>query len=149
MYLGDMYTFPASPLILSLVRPFHPVQSHLTSPSLPSPPLLHLPSILPPQAQQDWKTRRGFCPVTREDKLRYDSWAWLVLVLEKGALERRSVEGGIEVSSSCTVFEYWQEYLGVKYLLYSWRCCEVGCYLPDLTICTYRPYLRRYLKVPY
>lgn len=48
----------------------------------------------------------------REDKVRlgrYDSWAWLVLVLEKGALERRSVEGGIEVPLSCTVFEYWQE----------------------------------------
>lgn len=69
----------------------------------------------------------------------------------EGALERRSVEGGIEVPSSCTVFEYssWQEYLSVKYLLYSWRCCEVGLllYLPDLTICTYLPYLRRYLKV--
>lgn len=59
--------------------------------------------------------------MTREDKGRYDSWA--CLVLEKGALERRSVEGGIEVPLSCTVFEYWQEYLSGKY---SWRCREVG-----------------------
>lgn len=96
----------------------------ITRPSLPSSPIPSPISFSPisspssssfysstpsPTGRPEGLSRRGFCPVTREDKLRYDSWAWLVLVLEKGALERRSVEGGIEVPSSCTVFEYWQE----------------------------------------
>lgn len=85
MYLGGMYTFPASPLILSLVRPFHPVPSHLSHLLSSPPPLLHLPSspfyssTPSPTRRPEEFSRRSFCPVTREDRLRYDSWAWLVL----------------------------------------------------------------------
>lgn len=61
--------------------------------------------------------------MTREDRLRYDSWAWLVLEGGRGHWRGVRLEGGIEVPLSCTVFEYssWQEYLSVKYM-YSWRC---------------------------
>lgn len=84
---------------------------HLFSPipSLPSPLLSSSPSSSSfysstpsPTRRPEGFSRRGFFTATREDKGRYDSWAWLVL-------ERRSVEGGIEVPLSCTVFEYWQE----------------------------------------
>lgn len=88
-YLGGMYTFPASPLIVSLVRPFHPVQSHLTHPSLPSPLLSSSPSSSSfysstpsPTRRPEGFSRRGSCPVMREDKVRYLGtirglgWCW-------------------------------------------------------------------------
>lgn len=83
--------------------------------------------------------------MTREDKLRYDSWAWLVLEGEGGTGEAfggRRYRGVfvlhcVRVLAGVTE---WKVFMAVSWV-------GITTLVPDLTICTYLAYLRRYLKV--